>query len=319
MKLTKGKISKLLNKNRQSKKKYRKNKKTKKNSYTNTFRKKKHLNLANKTLKQFKVRNSKGGELKQVGTEITTQPTQEVPITVNPIPQIQETTPIPEIQETQLNENPLPITTDPVETQPSQPAEPVPDDTTSITQMQEPKQPETTELDAINPFETQPSEPIKVEPDDTTTSPLIQETPDQVETNSKLMETGTNNVTPEITNIPESTENTTTFQQEEPTIAEPNVVTNEITNTEPELPENVSESLNTVISYLTNEISNQISNNISNNNNNNNNQPVMQNGYNSNEQAVEIMANSNGTTGGNKRKKFRLTKKSRKSPKSRSK
>ena len=43
MKLTKGKISKLLNKKKQSRKKYSKNKSTKKNIHTNTFRKIKHF------------------------------------------------------------------------------------------------------------------------------------------------------------------------------------------------------------------------------------------------------------------------------------
>ena len=50
MKLTKGKLSKLFNKKKQSHKKI-KNKKSKKN---NTFRKNKNINLANKTLKNLK-------------------------------------------------------------------------------------------------------------------------------------------------------------------------------------------------------------------------------------------------------------------------
>ena len=84
------------------------------------------------------------------------------------------------------------------------------------------------------------------------------------------------------------------------------------------LPENVSESLNTVLNYLTNEITNQVTENISLNTNNN---PVnIQNGYDAVNQATEIMATSNNRgnnlEGGKiKRKKFRITKKSRKSPK----
>jgi hypothetical protein len=50
MKLTKGKVSKILNKKNQSKKKYKKL--IKKNKNINTFRKR-HLNLANKTLKRI--------------------------------------------------------------------------------------------------------------------------------------------------------------------------------------------------------------------------------------------------------------------------
>ena len=52
MKLTKGKLSKLFKKNKQSHKK-RNNKK--KNHKRNTFRNNKKINLANKTLKNLKI------------------------------------------------------------------------------------------------------------------------------------------------------------------------------------------------------------------------------------------------------------------------
>ena len=84
------------------------------------------------------------------------------------------------------------------------------------------------------------------------------------------------------------------------------------------LPYKVSESLNTVLNYLTNEITNQVSENINLNNNNN---PVnTQNGFEAVNLAAETMAKpileENKLEGGNsKPKRFKLTKKSRKSPK----
>ena len=58
MKLTKGKISKLYTKNRQSVKR-RKNGK-KKTDKSKTFRKKRNINLANKSLKQVNFRKNGG-------------------------------------------------------------------------------------------------------------------------------------------------------------------------------------------------------------------------------------------------------------------
>ena len=51
MNLTKGKLKKLYKKNKQTMKKYKKNSKS--NNKKNTFRKRKGLNLANKTLKKY--------------------------------------------------------------------------------------------------------------------------------------------------------------------------------------------------------------------------------------------------------------------------
>jgi hypothetical protein len=59
MKLTKGKISKIINKKKQSVKKI--NNKKRRTSKNKTFRKKKSLNLANKTLKRIKYKKTKGG------------------------------------------------------------------------------------------------------------------------------------------------------------------------------------------------------------------------------------------------------------------
>ena len=58
MKLTKGKISKLYKKKKQSLKKVKKNKSSYKRR---TFRNKKNFNLARKTLKRFNYKRHKGG------------------------------------------------------------------------------------------------------------------------------------------------------------------------------------------------------------------------------------------------------------------
>ena len=74
MKLTKGQISKLYNRKKQTlrKKKPSKRKSSKKNR---TFRKKIGVNLSNKTLKRIRYKKHKGGE-----NDIATTPTLETPI-----------------------------------------------------------------------------------------------------------------------------------------------------------------------------------------------------------------------------------------------
>jgi hypothetical protein len=59
MKLTKGKISKLYNKKKQS---LKKNKNKKSSSRNNTFRKKRNIHLARKSLKRFHYKKQRGGE-----------------------------------------------------------------------------------------------------------------------------------------------------------------------------------------------------------------------------------------------------------------
>lgn len=53
MKLTKGRIMKLMKKNKQTKKRYRKHPSKRTMTMTKTFRRRKHVNLANMTLKNF--------------------------------------------------------------------------------------------------------------------------------------------------------------------------------------------------------------------------------------------------------------------------
>ena len=104
MKLTKGKITKLLNKKRQSKKNY-KNKKVKTKN-RRTFRKKRNINLSNKTLKNYRYKKTLGGDIesnkKIESTETeTTQPVEPKEL-VQPVTSIEtgDTTPI-------VNEEPI--------------------------------------------------------------------------------------------------------------------------------------------------------------------------------------------------------------------
>jgi hypothetical protein len=71
MKLTKGKISKLYNKKKQSVKKYKQNRK--KNSNARTFRKHRKINLANKTLKMIGGDDDEGGIVAGEVSVITNQ------------------------------------------------------------------------------------------------------------------------------------------------------------------------------------------------------------------------------------------------------
>jgi hypothetical protein len=369
MKLTKGKISKLLNTKKQSKKKYRKNNKPKKSNFTNTFRKKRHLNLANKTLKRVK-----GGEIiKQYdsqnenvapnlieetsATNATTPLPLETTLDSNPIEETTtsttlentpETTPIEETTTSTTLENPsetTPIEETTTSTTLENPPQTTPiEETTTSTTLENP--PETTPIEEIttsttlenpldNSLETTPIEEI-------TTSTTLE---NPLETNS-IKETTTSEeegviVPPEIQEYVNTNEsNNPLANQEEINVVQNNVEiedkteipevipidnkTNEMpTAVETQnnvLPENVSKSLNTVLNYLTNEITHQITENI-NLNNNNNNQENIQNGFDAVNQATEIMATptsneENNLEGGKpKRKKFKLTKKSRKSPK----
>jgi hypothetical protein len=112
MKLTKGKISKIMNKKKQTAKKP--NKKYKMKKEKKTFRKKNALNLANKTLKRIKYK--KGGDSPKIEenkeVEMTTfnnpNPSNSNPISLTRNPSIPLNKPEPEINE--INETNKPET-----------------------------------------------------------------------------------------------------------------------------------------------------------------------------------------------------------------
>jgi len=92
MKLTKGKLSKIQNKKKQSLKRYKKGGKTHKSK---TFRKRKHLNLHNTSLKKYK-----GGQPESIEAKPATEVEQTEPIQTEPLNQVSE----PQVSEPQVSE-----------------------------------------------------------------------------------------------------------------------------------------------------------------------------------------------------------------------
>ena len=87
MKLTKGKLSKIQNKKKQSLKRYKKGGKTYKSK---TFRKRKHLNLHNTSLKKYKGGDGETSEAKPATDEL--EAIQTVPLTQETVQPLQEET-----------------------------------------------------------------------------------------------------------------------------------------------------------------------------------------------------------------------------------
>ena len=96
MKLTKGRIMKLMKKNKQTKKRYRKHP-SKRRTITKTFRRRKHVNLANMTLKNFGL---SGGKDDGVDVSISNTPSVNVGDSLEQTPEgvkeVQTQVPTPE-------------------------------------------------------------------------------------------------------------------------------------------------------------------------------------------------------------------------------
>jgi hypothetical protein len=257
-----------------------------------------------------------------VTSPLETQQTEEVPDVTNPIPQVNELNELNELNKQIQPETETTELTSALETQQS---EDVPDTTNPITQI-----PDETMTTTTTTSTTPTAEELGIN-----IPPEIQEISNEEVQNNQLTNELTNEevqntqLTNELTNEEvQNNELTNELKNEEildnaseipvviPIENENGIQTAQQNNL---LPVNVSESLNTVLNYLTNEITHQVTENI-NLNNNNDNQINIQDGYNAVNQASEIMATpnneENNLEGGKmKRKKFKLTKKSRKSPK----
>jgi hypothetical protein len=273
MKLTKGKISKLLKKSKQSKRKY-KIKKDKNSKRSRTFRKKHKLNLANKTIKNSRFfKKTIGGE---VGTNnISTETNANTNTKISDENMSQPITPpselLPENTSTLAEPEGQPITP---------PSELLPE--TSSTIAAEP------EAETITPpSELLPETSIPVaEPETETVTPTPALLP-EIETSTPVAEPETETVTPTSSSV---LPNTTLFS--------PPVAQNE-------LPKDVSVSLNNVMNYVTSQIVDKMKlDNIGNTINNTSN---MQDGYTTVNEATEAMSET--PKGGTKKRKFRLTKK----------
>ena len=315
MKLTKGKISKLLNKERQSRKKQKKNRKHKQIKNAKTFRRKRPLNLSNKTLRKKKYKKFKGGEINEIEIEnenenkekekekekditpVTTIPSEnDTQMVEDDMMSKPVTNPFLEIPEKEQSDSSLAVPT----------VEPVINSKPIVSLGEEPVIPEPI---TIGEPETSVASP-EVEP-----GSVVEPGPPEVEPGSEVepgppeVEPGPPEVEPEETFPLDEKEEEEEKQPPPPPIPQNSkdfVIENE------GLPEEVSKSINTVVNYVTNEIASKIMINTNTNQN-----ATIQNGFDAvNEANDKFFTQQNG---GKKQKKFRLTKKSRSQAKSKSK
>ena len=305
MKLTKGKIRKLYNKRNQTLKKY-KNKKT---SYEKkTFRNKKQLNLARKTLKRFAYEKPRGGANEVAPKDKSKgffsflgrkakpiDPTKSTTLE-NAKPQAQVTedikTPAADIAITTTTDQP--ITTD----TPVTPVTPVAVEPAITTT----DQPITTDQPAITTTD-QPAITTTDQPAVTTDQPAV--TTDQPTTDQPAVTESVSITTDQpITDQPAITESVSTTTDQPPTTAvEPTVKEDTKNIPSSEIPSSeITNSLSKVTNYFANVIADKVSQNISAINT----KDKLQDGFVSVNKAAEKMASSGGKKY-KKTKRFRLT------------
>jgi len=250
MKLTKGKITKLYNKKRQS---FKKPKRRKLSNKRRTFRNKKYLNLHKKSLKRYHYNKTKGGADEDSKEELTT------PNLVENVEPVDTSVNIPSEQNIQENTNQIttPITSDGVD----QNMTPIVPD--NVDQNIEPIVPDNVD---------QNIEPIANETVDENITPIANETVDENMTHV-VPETVDENMTPVVPEtIDENVEPIVSETVDEN--VEPNVENNnEITPVEvPDIFKNHSgeiqnkdeliKSLSQVVDYIRDSVSEKVSENI---------------------------------------------------------
>jgi hypothetical protein len=295
MKLTKGKISKLLKKSKQSKRKY-KIKKDKNSKRSRTFRKKHKLNLANKTIKNSRFfKKTIGGE---VGTNnISTETNANTNTKISDENMSQPITPpselLPENTSTLAEPEGQPITP---------PSELLPETSTTLAE------PEGQPITPPSELLPETSSTIAAEPEAETITPPSELLP---ETSIPVAEPETETVTPTPALLPEIETSTPVAEPETETVTPtsssvlPNTTLFSPPVAQNELPKDVSVSLNNVMNYVTSQIVDKMKlDNIGNTINNTSN---MQDGYTTVNEATEAMSET--PKGGTKKRKFRLTKK----------
>ena len=286
MKLTKGKISKILNKKKQSRKKHNKVNKKNKNSNINTFRRKQYLNLANKTFKK-----SKGGNNIQQGNVDDLQKMLDKSSTDSITP---NTTTTVEKEQTSSDINSEPSLYPSVTNEFLKSKE---KDDSQVVTGEEPT------VSAQDDSQVATGEEPTVSTQDESQVATGEEPTVSAQDDSQV-------VTGEEPTV-SAQDDSQVVTGEEPTVS----TTNDPTT---KLPENVSESLNEVIDFFTSKIASEITSKL-----NLNDQYVNQDGFETVKKAAEKMNASDNTNnqspkqentleGGTKRKKFHLTKKSRK-------
>lgn len=311
MKLTKGKISKIFNKKKQSLKKIKKNKKTK--SIIKTFRKKRNINLANKTIKKLKYTKHKGGDINE--NEDLNTPKNEETI-VSPTLQNVNEDEDAEFPIVNQDENVIDVNNDEIfdEGQPNlqESSDMEPSSSQELQPFDEEESPSEEQVVAteevpepIPDIKSEQEEPSEEQFVATEEEPSIeQEVPSEEqfvapeEEPDVEQEVPQEVVTPEEEPVePVEVPQEVVVPEEEQTVEEEKTISN---NREER--KNLSESINNVVEYISDKIAEKVSNNLSL-------QPSekQQNGFN----AIENAAKSIVSTGGNKNKtrKFRLNRK----------
>ena len=314
MKLTKGKISKLYNKKKQSLKKVNKRKGSNK-SKNKTFRRKRHINLARRSLKRIHYRKQRGGEEELPKDDLNKNTNEDLVV-----PETSETV-VPETSETVVPETTtdvvvpetttdvvvpetttdvvLPETTRDVVVPETTTDVVVPETTTDVVL------PETT-TDVVLPETTTdvvlPETTRDVVVPETTTDVVVPETTTDVvlpeTTETVLPETTTDVVVPETTLVPETSTTDSPLAGTQAVSIENNVPIDE----QDIVKDKVKDALNAVADYISDKVSENISKNVEDAQIIKNTPEVnIQNGFDSVNKAVETIT----STGGSKKRKTR--------------
>ena len=320
MKLTKGKISKLYNKNKQTLKKKANKRKT--SNKSKTFRRKQKINLARKTLKRFHYKKQKGGEIippkevttkddadvdivssENVATPIeksVVQPVEESVVSeaepveseAEPVvqPVVSEAEPVvqPVVSEAEPVVQPVVSEAEPVVSE----AEPVVSEAEHLVDEEPPivEKPLVSEAEpVVEPMEehlVSEAEPVVEKPME---EPLVNEVEPVLNDESPLAGTDTVKV--------EDIQNTPTFDLD---TGETPSTTTEPTSSLPmseQKTEELKAAIDTVIDYISNKVSENVSNKVAQNISSSSGENI-QNGFDSINKTVETMASNGVTTGG---------------------
>ena len=244
MKLTKGKVTKLLNNKKQTMKKYKnKNKKSKKERKTFRNNKHKHLNLHNSSLKKIKKSKTIGGDknvtfgddeiIEFKGGEPVSS--LEIPVTTQEEQSIAEPSPV---EEQLVSENPTTIESTPTE-EFSEPIEP-------LTTQPEPEVTSELEEVPLDALDIEPAQPIEeVSTSVVEEQPIIEEIPSVVEEQS-----------------PTLIEETPT-EEEQPIVEEEKPAIVEETITKETSPTSVESAMKVLIENIEDNIANKVAQKIS--------------------------------------------------------
>ncbi len=257
MKLTKGKVTKLLNNKKQTMKKYKnKNKKSKKERKTFRNNKHKHLNLHNSSLKKLKKSKTIGGDknvtfgddeiIEFKGGEPVSS--LEIPVTTQEEQSIAEPSPV---EEQLVNENPTTIESTPTE-EFSEPIEP-------LTTQPEPEVTSELEEVPLDALDIEPVQPIEeVSTSVVEEQPIVEEIPSVVE-EQPIEELPTSVVEEQSPTLIEETPT----EEEQPIVEEEKPAIVEETITKETSPTSVESAMKVLIENIEDNIANKVAQKIS--------------------------------------------------------